>query len=84
MGEASALNLSRRGENASKAMPPAFVSIMNDPYSDSNPAGYLSLGIAENVWLIAAVFISAIFSVFKLPRPLKYGLHYRRRLVLRG
>lgn len=43
-------SLSSRGQTSADAALPVFVDVIRDPFSwDSNPTGYLSLGVAENV-----------------------------------
>jgi hypothetical protein len=43
--------LSSRGETAAKATLPAALDVISDLFSkESNPAGFISLGLAENVW----------------------------------
>lgn len=43
-------SLSARGESIVKSIPPVFLDVISDSFSaDSNPTGFISLGLAENV-----------------------------------
>jgi hypothetical protein len=46
-------SLSCRGKTAAQSPVPVFLDVIGDLFSgESNPTGFVSLGLAENVWII--------------------------------